>query len=391
MSDEIWITAAKRTVQGRFLGGLSGYSSVDLAVAAGEAALTGIDKATVDQVIVGNVLSAGQGMNVGRQVGVKLGLPRETPGFSVNMMCASGLQAVALGAQAIRAGDAGVVLCGGTESMSNAPYLLERARSGYKLGDGRLVDSLLRDGLVDSFTSEHMGVTAERLARSFGLSREAQDVYAARSHRRYAEAVKAGRFDDERVPLGECLTDEHPRPETTEGDLARLKATFRDDGTVTPGNASGINDGAAMIVLCGEKAGRRYGWEPMVRVAAWVSEGCDPERMGLGPVYAVRKLCAKEGTAVADYDMIELNEAFGAQALACSKELGLDPDDPRVNRDGGAIALGHPIGASGARLITHLAHRMARDRKIRRGLAALCVGGGMGVAMALESVGQPGG
>ncbi len=382
-NETIWIVGAKRTVQGKLLGGLAGYSAVELAVGAGRAALNGLDRDTVDLAVVGNVLSAGSGMNVARQIGVKLGLGLETPAFTVNMMCASGLQAIALGAQAIRTGEAETVLCGGTESMSNAPYLLERARGGYQLGHGKLVDSVLRDGLVDSFDGEHMGMTAERLAEHYGLTREEQDNYAAASQRRYAAARERSGFEDEVVPVGEVRFDEHPRPGTTAEDLARLKPVFKETGTVTAGNASGVNDGAAMLVLCREATGRANGWEPMARVVAWTVLGCDPSMMGLGPAYAIRRLLDKTGCAIGEFDTVELNEAFAGQTLACLRELGLSPDDERVNPDGGAIALGHPIGASGARLATHLACRIARG-DTGKGIASLCVGGGMGMAMILE-------
>jgi acetyl-CoA C-acetyltransferase len=283
------------------------------------------------------------------------------------------MQAVILGAQAILAGAARMVLCGGTESMSGAPFLLDRARSGYKLGDGVLIDSLLRDGLTDAFSKEHMGVTAERLAQRYGISREAQDEFAARSQQRYGAAAAAGHFDEEIVAVAKLTTDEHPRPETTAATLGALRPAFDAEGTVTAGNASGINDGAAMLVVCDEERGRELGLTPLLVITASASVGCEPSLMGLGPVYATRKL----GLSVGDFDLIELNEAFAAQALACVQELGLDED--KVNVDGGAIALGHPIGASGARLLVHLAHR-----KPRRGLATLCVGGGMGCAVVLE-------
>lgn len=381
----ICIVAAKRTPQGKFLGSLAKLSAVDLAVAAGQSALEGIEPAAIEQVIVGNVLSAGQGMNVARQVGVKLGLPIATPAFSVNMMCASGMQAVMLAAQAIRAGDADVVLCGGTESMSNAPYLLPRARAGYKLGDGVLVDSLLRDGLVDAFDDEHMGNTAERLAKQYDLSRIDQDRFAAASQQRYGQAKDAGKFSNEITPVGDLDHDEHARPTTTAESLAGLKPAFRKDGTVTAGNASGINDGAAMLVVCSEAAARKHGWKPLASITAWASAGCDPKVMGLGPVYAVRKLCEQTGKQPSEFDAIELNEAFAAQSLACLKELDLAFDASHVNRNGGAIALGHPIGASGARLITHLAHQIASGHS-QNALATLCVGGGMGAAVAMEAV-----
>ena len=369
----IWIVAARRTPQGRFLGGLARQSAVDLGVAAGAAALAGIDPRRIDAVIVGNVLAAGCGMNVARQIGVRCGVPVEVPAFTVNMMCGSGMHAVSLAAQAIRDGGATLVLCGGTESMSNAPHLLERSRGGLKLGDGVLVDSLLRDGLIDAFSGRHMAVTAEALAERFGISRETQDAFAVRSQQRCAAARAAGRFAAELVAVAGVEADEHPRPDTTAAGLAQLPATFTAGGTVTAGNASGLNDGAAMLVVCGADTGRALGLEPLAVLAATATVGCDPAAMGLGPVHAVRRL----GRAVDDYDVVELNEAFAAQALACIHELGLDPE--RVNPDGGGIALGHPLAATGARLLVHLAHR-----RPRRGLATLCVGGGMGCAAVVE-------
>jgi acetyl-CoA C-acetyltransferase len=369
----IWIISAKRTPIGRFLGGLARKSAVDLAVAAGKAALAGIDPAQIDLVVVGNVLGAGLGMNVARQTGIGVGLPVEVPAYTVNMMCASGLQAVILAAQAIETGAARMVLCGGTESMSNAPYLLERARSGYKFGDGVLVDSMVRDGLTDAFSHEQMGVTAERVAEKFAISREDQDRFAARSQQLYADAARAGRFADEIVPVEKLEADEHPRPETTAETLAGLRPVFDPKGSVTAGNASGVNDGAAMLVVCDEARGRELGLKPLAIITASAAVGCEPGLMGLGPVYAARCVSKDPG----EFDIVELNEAFAAQSLACVKELGLD--EARVNPDGGAIALGHPIGATGARLLVHLAHR-----RPRKGLATLCVGGGMGVAVVLE-------
>jgi acetyl-CoA C-acetyltransferase len=369
----IWIISAKRTPQGRFLGALAKRSAVELAVTAGTAAISGIEPACIDSVIIGNVLGAGLGMNVARQIGIGLGLPVSTPAFTVNMMCASGMQAVMLAAQSIQSGAAHMVLCGGTESMSNAPYLLERARTGYKFGNGVLIDSLLHDGLTDVFSREHMGLTAERVAERFNISREAQDRFAARSQQRYAGAVTAGHFRDEIVPVGELERDEHPRPDTTVDTLARLRPAFDANGTVTAGNASGINDGAAMLVVCAEERGRECGASPLMVITACAAVGCEPSMMGLGPVYATRQV-SRRGD---EFDMIELNEAYAAQSLACIGELGLD--EAKVNPDGGAIALGHPIGASGARLLVHLAHR-----RPRRGLATLCVGGGMGCAVVVE-------
>jgi acetyl-CoA C-acetyltransferase len=369
----IWIVAAKRTPQGRFLGALAKNSAVELGVAAAKAALSGLELASIDSVIVGNVLGAGLGMNVARQIAIGSGLPVSTPAFTVNMMCASGMQAVILATQAIRSGTARMVLCGGTESMSNAPHLLNRTRSGYKLGDGVLIDSLLRDGLTDAFSDEHMGLTAERLAELYKISREAQDRFAARSQQRYAAAAAAGHFRDEIVTVGKLREDEHPRPDTTPDTLGSLKPAFGSGGTVTAGNSSGINDGAAMLVICEEARGRELGLTPLVTITNSVSVGCEPSLMGLGPVHATRRVSRDPS----EFDLIELNEAFAAQSLACMEELGLNAE--QVNVDGGAIALGHPIGASGARLLVHLAHRQPR-----RGLATLCVGGGMGCAMVVE-------
>jgi acetyl-CoA C-acetyltransferase len=382
MSDRICIVAAKRTPQGRFLGGLAEYSAVTLAHRAAQPLLEQVPPEKIDLVIVGNVISAGQGMNLARQVALELGLPLCTPAFSVNMMCASGMKAVALGAEAILAGEAEVVLAGGTESMSRAPYLLDRARSGYRLGDGALVDTILRDGLVDNRLRKHMALTAEQLAKQCGITREAQDAFALRSHRRYFEALAAGRYDDEIVPVDKVSRDEHPRADSSLEKLASLKPSFDPQGTITAANSSGVNDGASMLVLCREETARRHGWEPLCALTSWAAVGCEPEMMGLGPVHATQKLCERSGRCLDDFDTIELNEAFAAQALSCIQGWNLSDDD-RVNPDGGAIAIGHPIGASAARLIVHLAHRIRRN-ETRYGLATLCVGGGMGMAVALE-------
>lgn len=379
---QVYIVAAKRTPFGRFMGGLAKCSAVDLAVAAGKAVLQDIDPAVIDQLIVGNVLSAGLGMNVARQVGVRVGVPQDRPAMTVNMVCGSGLCAVSLAAQSIRAGESQVVLCGGTESMSNAPYLLDRVRQGYRLGDGLLIDSVLRDGLTDAFDRQHMGVTAERLAEQHAITRGVQDEFALASQTRYAAAAKSGRLAGQIVPVLDLVADEHPRSDVTAQKLASLKPVFGDAGSVTAGNSSGINDGAAMLVLCGHEALSRHGWRPMAVVRGWAAVGCDPKLMGLGPIFATRRLCQRFSLALESFDTIELNEAFAAQALACMHELRLDHQ--RVNRDGGAIALGHPIGASGARLAVHLAHQL-RDTGLRRGLATLCVGGGLGVAIALDA------
>jgi acetyl-CoA C-acetyltransferase len=379
----IYIVSAKRTPQGAFLGSLVKHSAVDLAMVAGRAALEKVDADKIDQVIVGNVLSAGLGMNIARQIGVGLGVPIDRIAYSVNMMCASGMQAIILAVQTIRAGDAETILCGGTESMSRAPFVLDRARSGYKLGDGKLIDVILKDGLTDSFSNTHMGLTAETLAEEFGISRTRQDEFAAQSQQKYGKAFEANAFADEIVVMEELDHDEHPRAGTTVETLAKLKAVFKRDGTVTAGNASGINDGASMLVVCSEKAMQENGWFPLAVISGCASVGCEPARMGLGPVHATEKLCEKYGMDVNDFDAIELNEAFASQSIACIEKLGLDVS--KVNPNGGAIALGHPIGASGARIVTHLANRIARG-EITNGLATLCVGGGMGSAMAIEAV-----
>jgi len=382
MSREVYIIAARRTPQGRFLGALAGRSAADLAVEAGKAAIEDIDVGLIDWVILGNVVAAGQGMNVARQVGLRLGLPETVPAYTVNMMCASGMQTVALAAQAIQAGQARAVLCGGTESMSNAPFLLERARLGYRLGDGQVVDAVLRDGLVDPLSKEHMGLSAERLGRDYGVSRQEQDAFALRSHRRHFQALERGLFRAEIVATKNLDRDEHPRADTSAEKLAALKPVFDPAGAVTAGNSSGMSDGAAMLLVCDAETARRHGRKPLAIIQGWAAVGCDPARMGLGPAHATRKLCAERGYAVGDFDTVEINEAFAAQVLACLKELDLEAGD-RVNPDGGAIAVGHPIGASGARLVVHLAQRI-EGGQTERGLAALCVGGGMGMAVALE-------
>lgn len=374
---DICVIAARRTPIGRFLGALQDLSPVDLACAAGRAVLRDLDPQAVDLVVLGNVLAAGHGMNLARQVGVGLGLPTHVPAYTVNMMCASGLQAVLLAAQAITAGQAQAVLCGGTESMSQAAYLLPRVRAGLKLGDGAVVDSLLRDGLVDTFDRRHMGLTAEALAQRYGISRAEQDQFAALSQQRCGAAQAAGEFTAEIAPLEALAADEHPRPQTTAEKLGTLKPAFDPAGSVTPGNASGLNDGAALLLLASAERARELRWPVLARFEAGTVVGCEPAWMGLGPVHATAKLLGQLGRSLADYDAIELNEAFAAQTLACLREWHVPPE--RVNACGGAIAIGHPIGASGARLATHLVHRLAAG-KAQRTLATLCVGGGMGIA-----------
>lgn len=379
------IVAARRTPQGRFLGGLAKLTAVELATAVGNSILEDLNHSEeltdcIDQVIMGNVLSAGIGMNLARQVAIELKLPITTDAFTVNMMCASGMKAIMLGCDAVRSGTARMVMCGGAESMSQAPYLLPRVRTGLKLGDASLVDSILRDGLVDAFDHNHMGLSAERLAREYHLSRQEQDAFAFKSQQLYAIAKANGAFDDELVKMGAMTADEHPRSDTTIATLSKLAPAFDPEGTVTAGNASGLNDGAAMVIICEESFAIDHGIHILALVDQYATIGCEPARMGLGPVFATQKLLKNSGLELGQFDTVELNEAFAAQALACLRELPVDPE--RLNPDGGAIAIGHPIGATGARLVVHLAHRIAQSRT-RRGLATLCVGGGMGAAISL--------
>lgn len=383
----IAIVAARRTPQGRFLGGLAKMTAVELATTVGKAILENLNHSKkltdcIDQVILGNVLSAGMGMNLARQVAIGLNLPVTTDAFTVNMMCASGMKAIMLGCDAVRLGVARMVLCGGTESMSQAPYLLPRVRTGLKLGDASLVDSILRDGLVDAFDHKHMGLSAERLAREYDLSREEQDLFAFNSQQSYAKAKADGAFVDELVSIGGMTSDEHPRADTTVGSLSKLAPAFDPAGMVTAGNASGLNDGAAMVLVCEESFANENNMSILAFVDQYTVVGCDPARMGLGPVFATQKLLNMSGLELSQFDTVELNEAFAAQVLACLRELPVEPE--KLNPDGGAIAIGHPIGATGARLVVHLAHRIAQSRT-RRGLATLCVGGGMGAAMSLAS------
>lgn len=381
--DPVVIVAAARTPIGRFLGSLAKVSAVDLAVAAARKALADLDSDTIDEVIVGNVLGAGLGMNIARQIGLKLNLPISTPAYSVNMMCASGMQAVILAAQAVQAGHAHVVLAGGTESMSNSPYLLTRARSGYKFGDGQLIDSMLHDGLTDPTEKQHMAITAQRIADHYNISREEQDAFALISQQRTHEAQKQNVFDAELAPLDALAKDEHPRGDTTADGLASLRPAFDKNGSITAGNASGINDGAAMLVVTRLSIAQKHRWPVLAKIDAFAAVGCQPGMMGLGPIGAVQKLLAKTKQDIGHYDHVELNEAFAAQAIACARDLNVKAD--RLNPHGGAIAIGHPIGASGARLVTHLAHQI-HQQQAAHAIASLCVGGGMGVAVAMSAV-----
>ncbi len=375
------IVRARRTPFGKLLGSLATFSATDLGVAAGRAALDGIDPALVDHAIIGNVLSAGLGQNIARQIALGVGCPITTTALSVNLMCGSGLHAIALACQSIAIGDATAVLAGGAESMTNSPYVLEKARSGYKMGDGALVDTVLRDGLTDAFDKQHMGTGAEALAAKFNLTRQAQDAFAVQSQSRAGAAQTAGHFAAEITPVGKLTQDEHPRPDTVIEKLATLKPAFSPTGTVTAGNASGVNDGAALLLVTTEAHAKTQGWAPMCRISGWALSGCQPKLFGTGPVDAINKLSQKLGKAPNSFDTIELNEAFAAQSLACIQSLNLDT--AKVNPQGGAIALGHPIGASGARLATHIAHHIASGH-YSTALASLCIGGGMGIAMAFE-------
>ncbi len=374
---------AKRSPIGRFGGGLKSIPTADLALAVAEVVVPESLRPEIGEVILGQVLQAGCGMNVARQVGWRLGLPEAVPAFTVNMACGSSLKAVALAADAIRLGECGFVLAGGVESMSRAPHYALDARWGKKLGDSTLTDSLFLDGLSDPMLEIGMGETAERIAEKLGITRAEQDAFAARSQRLAAAHREV--FAREIVPVatreGLIAEDEHPRPETTEEGLAKLKPAFRPEGSVTAGNASGINDGAAMVLLAGEEAVERFGLVSRARIVASAVVGCDPGLMGLGPVEAIRGVCGRAGWSLDEVEAIEINEAFAVQTLGCAHLLGIAPE--RLNRRGGAIALGHPIGASGARVLTTLLHLM-EDEDLHRGIASLCIGGGMGIAMAVE-------
>ncbi len=390
------LAAPVRTPIGKFGGGLAALSAADLGTRAATACLerAGIEPARVDQVIFGHARQAGGGPNTARQIAFRAGVPVERPAFTVNQACASGLQAVLCAARAIRQGEARVVLAGGTESMSNTPYLLPRARWGYRLGHAELVDGMYRDGFVDPLSELVMGETAEELAGESGVTREAADEYAAESQQRCERARRRGRFGREIAPMtvegkrGATTVDgdEHPREGVTAEGLARLRPVFRDGGTVTAGNASGITDGAAAILVADPDAARELRLEPEAELVDWEVVGVEPRVMGIGPVPAVRGLLARTGLGLDGIDEIELNEAFASQVLACVEGLGLDR--ARLNPDGGAIALGHPIGCTGARILVTLLHGMA-ERGGRRGIATLCVSGGLGLAVLVERTEGP--
>lgn len=374
---------ARRSPIGRFGGGLKSLTAAELATAVARAVVPPALAGEIHQVILGQVLAAGCGMNVARQVGLKLGLPQSVPGWTVNMACGSSLKAVALAADALRSGESDLVLAGGVEVMSRAPHYVSETRWGRKLGDLTMRDALLVDGLTDPSLGNGMGETAERIADRLGISRDAQDAFALKSQQRATANREA--FRREIVPVtgadGMVVDDEHPRSDTTRESLARLKPAFRPNGTVTAGNASGINDGAAWVLLADDDAVRRWGLNSRARIVASAAVGCDPALMGLGPVAAIRRLCALTGWSLENVDLVEINEAFAVQALGCARELGLDL--AKLNPRGGAIALGHPLGASGARLLVTLLHQM-EDQDHHRGICSLCIGGGMGIALAVE-------
>ncbi|MBV2131984.1 acetyl-CoA C-acetyltransferase [Pseudomonas sp. MAP12] len=390
--NDVVIVAATRTAIGSFQGGLSSISAPDLGAAVIRQVLeqTGVQPSAIDEVILGQVLAAGSGQNPARQTAIKAGLPHEVPALTLNKVCGSGLKAVQLAVQAIRCGDAELVIAGGQENMSLSPYVLPKARTGLRMGHAELVDSMIQDGLWDAFNDYHMGVTAENLAQRFDISRAQQDAFAAASQQKAAAAIEAGRFKDEITPIlipqrkGDPLvfaTDEQPRGDTTLDSLSKLRPAFSKDGSVTAGNASSLNDGAAVVLLASAKKAAELGLPVLAKITAYASAGVDPAIMGIGPVSATRRCLEKAGWSIDDLDLVEANEAFAVQALSVNKELGWDTD--KVNVNGGAIALGHPIGASGCRILVTLVHELQR-RDLRKGLATLCIGGGQGVALAIE-------
>ena len=387
---EVVIVAAKRTAIGNFGGGLSGLVAPELGAAVIKALLEETGVKAVDEVILGEVLTAGVGQNPARQAALKAGLGIETPCLIINQVCGSGLKVTHLGAQAIKAGDADIIIAGGQESMSNSPYLLPQARNGYRMGDGKVVDSMVADGLTDAYNHYHMGITAENIAEKYSISREQQDELAVASQNKAEAAQAAGKFKEEIVPIsipqrkGDPVvvdTDEFIKKGANIDSISKPRPAFKKDGTVTAANASGINDGAAAVMLMSAAKAQELGLKPLAKIVAYASAGVEPEIMGMGPVPAVKKTLEKAGWTLDQVDLIEANEAFAAQALGVAGELKFDMS--KVNVNGGAIALGHPIGASGTRILVTLLHEMQR-RDAKKGLATLCIGGGMGVALAVE-------
>ncbi|XP_053668595.1 acetyl-CoA acetyltransferase [Anopheles marshallii] len=390
--EEVFIVSAARTPIGNFMGTLASLSAADLGAVAVKGVLerAGVGPADVSEVILGQALTAGQGQNPARQASMKAGVPKEVPAYNINMLCGSGLKTVALGYQAIRVGDASVVVAGGQESMSKSPHVIH-LRGGTKMGEAKMVDSMLNDGLTDAFHDLHMGITAENLATEYSISRAEQDAFAAKSQQLAQESQQKGYFTEEIVPVEvpgrketiKFAVDEYPKHGTKVEDLAKLRPCFVKDGTVTPGNASGINDSAAAVLLMSETEVKKRSAKPLAKIVAYAQTGICPKTMGAGPISAVQAVLQKAGWKMDDVDLFELNEAFAAQALAVNKGLGVDP--AKVNVGGGAIALGHPIGASGCRVLVTLLYALKRTGG-KKGIASLCVGGGMGVALAVELV-----
>ncbi|PKP11044.1 MAG: acetyl-CoA C-acyltransferase [Bacteroidetes bacterium HGW-Bacteroidetes-4] len=391
---EVVIVSAARTAIGNFSGGLSGLSAVELGTIAAKEAIAraGINPTEINEAIIGNILSAGLGQNIARQISIKAGLPETSQAITINKLCGSGLRAVSMAAQFIMLGDADAILAGGTESMSNAPYLLDKARNGFRMGHGQITDSMILDGLTDAFNNYHMGITAENIAEQWNISRQEQDAFAAASQNKAEAAQKAGKFKDEIVPVvipqrkGDPITienDEFIKPGMNPEKLEKLRPAFKNDGTVTAGNASGINDGAAMLLIMSLEKAKILGLKPLVKIISYGNAALDPRIMGYGPVPATRQALLKANMTIDDIDLIEANEAFAAQSIAVVRDLKLNPE--KVNVNGGAIALGHPIGASGARILTTLIYEMKR-RNAKTGLATLCIGGGQGTALIIENI-----
>jgi acetyl-CoA C-acetyltransferase len=388
---DVVIVAAGRTAVGKFGGTLSKIAAADLGAHAIKRLLakSGVAPESVNDVLMGQVLTAGVGQNPARQAVLRAGLPDMIPGMTINMVCGSGLRATHLAAQAIKAGDADIVIAGGQENMSASPHVFQNSRDGIRMGDGKLIDTMIVDGLWDVYNQYHMGVTAENIAKKYNISREEQDAFATASQNKAEAAQKAGKFKDEIIPLeitskkGSIVfdTDEFIKPGVTVESLASLRPAFAKDGTVTAGNASGINDGAAAVIMMSAKKAEALGLKPLARIKAYASAGVDPSIMGMGPVPATQLCLRKAGWTHQDVDLMEINEAFAAQAIGVNKEMGWDTS--KINVNGGAIAIGHPIGASGCRILVTLLHEMVR-RDAKRGLASLCIGGGMGVALAVE-------
>lgn len=389
---EVFIAEGVRTAIGSFGGALADFTSVELGKVVVKAVLerARVAPAEIDEVLMGSIYQAGVGQNMARQIAIGSGIPDGKTAMTVNMLCGSGLRTVALAAQQIKCGDADLIIAGGAESMTNAPYLLKKARYGYKMGNGELIDSMINDGLWDVFNNYHMGVTAENLVTKYGLTREEQDKFAAESQNKTEKAQKENRFAEEITPVaipqrkGDPVMfakDEYPKAGVTAEGLGKLRAAFKKDGSVTAGNASGINDGAACVLVASGEAVKKHGLKPLAKIVSYAWAGVDPAVMGIGPAGAVRLALKKAGWELKDVELIEANEAFAAQSLSVAKELGFNKDIVNVN--GGAVALGHPVGASGARILVTLLHEM-KKRNVKKGLATLCIGGGMGIAMCVE-------